>query len=129
MKLLKEYVHNIESPSFAARVNLASGFRIFRDMLANSPEVSDFIAFLRNNPDGITMLLEQRIPQLYTADYDPAFAHSQDTAIAAYLYVLSHFKDVLPQDLIQTLATDENLWWARKIAEQIITGQRENSPL
>ena len=115
MPLLKQ----IESVQFAAQVDIASGFRVFQRALEKNEFVHSLLRYVQEHPQR-QQKVYQRLLELLEMNDQPDYAHPYDPALTAYLYVLNAVDSALADSAAQRLLQTPQLWWAKKLASQIL---------
>ena len=114
-----EVMHAIESPEFAARVNVASDFQTFLREASEQEAVSSLRRELAS--DDIRRRLCDRICQLARQQIDLRYENPNDTALTLYLWLLS-LKE--PQRAKRAAAVvvahARQCWWATKVAYRLL---------
>jgi hypothetical protein len=78
----------IESPRFAAELNVLSGFQSAMRAVADSDEV-EWIVELAGGDATVAQIVYQRIAALCSADTDPRYENPHDVGLFAYLFALN----------------------------------------
>lgn len=112
-----ELFQAIESPEFAAELNVVSGFRQFQRALASAPHVR-LLADKAKDPTKAAEVVE-RIRMLAQARCDPASEHPHDVALATYLWTLNLVQPLVASAVAPLVRRCEGSWWARKAAEAV----------
>lgn len=119
MKLV-ELLKQIESVQFDTYLNSLSGFKIFLISLQNSELIKHLIQETRFSSAKQEIVLK-RLMALLEQEANPSYTHPQDTAIAAYLYVLDGSNATeLVRAVAEGVKNVPNLWWSRMVATNII---------
>jgi hypothetical protein len=123
---LADIFQEIESARHDTIVNLASGLRVFKELLQESESVPALIEYIGDNPQE-KYRVQERIQELLLQDIDPTFVHPLDTAIASYLFVLNKTDNVLAFELALQLVRARNLWWSNLLANDVTTTMKQNA--
>jgi hypothetical protein len=114
MSVPEELFQRVESERFAALVNVASNLKTFLRALDAQPEVRELGAALATPEVRLAVL--GRVTELTGRATDPGYEHPADSALAAYLWLLSR------DDAVSAVAAAEKVegcpgcWWAKKVA-------------
>jgi hypothetical protein len=118
----------IESESLATETGVASGYRSFEGALDTSAAFQQLLGFIdadQGNVEKIVrlvqMLSEQRV--------DYRYENPNDTALAAYVRAIKLVAPKNAQVAASFSITASNTWWARKIAEQVLSEPAEPTQL
>lgn len=112
LKILEQ----VESDRFAAYLNAASGFNIFRLALENKQELRTLIREMQKHPNYAQSIF-QRLSSLLKVNHQPQYAHPHDVALAGYLFALSHINSELTVDAIDQILRTPQLWWSQRLAK------------
>ena len=113
---MQDLFEQIESPETAARLGANSGFRHFLGDLGTDPAVREIAIRIRRDPQAVNVLFK-RLTRLAETQIDARYEHPSDTALAAYLLVLSLADEGLHRTAAAIVSSVPNTWWARKVAE------------
>ena len=110
----------IEDFAFSARVDVASGVRVFLRIAFDQPEVIQLQACIEQEEDGCLKIWERAF-SLCSREVDAQYANPWDVPIAIYLYIIkeSHLENAYI--LAHVVKAKINLLWARQIALDIIS--------
>jgi len=114
----------IESPSFAAELNLASSMSLADRVL----EVSEATRALREmyaHEDSFFEDVLERIEQLAQVDIDPRYENPYDAALCAYLWTMDKLNPELGLVAAELVAHSRQTWWARQFATRILARESE----
>jgi hypothetical protein len=114
----------IESPQFAAEMNVASGYKQFSRALITTPQVRTLLAQSQSLAD-LTELLT-RMETILLQPIERGYESAYDVALAAYLWVLRKTVPDLAFAIAQPLQDAPGFWWARKMAAEILSARRES---
>jgi hypothetical protein len=114
---LNDVFSQIESPVFAARLSVVSGFSRFYDALSTDETAKALGDLLLHMPNDAVILFT-RLNDLLTKNREPDFAHPYDVAIAAYLFALARVDQNLTAIAAQKIIHTPRLWWAKRMAEK-----------
>ena len=104
----------IEASGYGMRLGLVSTPSRFIEAVSKEPRAQK-IAELLDQTDAQEELLV-RLKTLLSAENDPRYAHPNDLAIAAYLYLLQKADPNAVLKLAKELVDTPTLWWARAMA-------------
>jgi hypothetical protein len=117
MKSFDDVFAAIESPRFAAEVNLASSLPVFDRILRS------LRPFRRANElmiaTGADRTIYDRLKMLVTRPTDPKIENPYDAALAAYVRLLDTFDSAFVSAATRDVATCPNCNWARVVAEEL----------
>lgn len=122
MKSIEELCREIESPRFAAGVNIASDLRTFERGVHTQPEVRELTARMQDaeTRTSISQHARRLISAAASTDEEPM----EDTAVAAYLLLLAQHEEAHAEQIASTLTEGQLWWWARKVADRILPSSR-----
>ena len=106
----------IESPEFAAYVNIASSYKVFLRLVA-SHEAIPCIRATMDQPSVADALLG-RIKALTSIPPQDGFEHPHDTALAAYLLLLSEKGVPQAMTALALIGKTTGLHWAEQVARK-----------
>ncbi len=112
-----EAMKGIESPRFSALTNLASDFETFLTILVEQPEVQALATAM--TLEGVREEVFHRLMELADAPVEDGYEHPADTAMAAYLWLLSQGNGHFSETAVDTIAKCKQCWWSRKMAEHV----------
>lgn len=116
---IKTAVKAMESIEFGAALDVADNFRIFYKALRGHPDMTSLLDALQKAPTEAQTILD-RIIALLPQNPEPEYAHPFDATLAGYLYGLQNTHPSLAHDAALQIMQTPNLWWARKMAEQVL---------
>jgi len=117
MTSLDELFNGIESHRFSALVNVASNLKTFLRALDAQPEIRQ-LAVAMSSPEVRASVLV-RVTELAGKDFDPDYENPWDSALAAYLWLLSRTDAEGAALAAARIGTCFRCWWANKVAERI----------
>lgn len=122
MKTIEELCLEIESPRFAAAVNIASDLRTFERGVNTQPETRELIAQMHHTETQTWIGEHARrlIVNAATSSEEPV----EDTAVAVYLLLLAQHEEAHAEQIATTLTDLQPWWWARKVADRILSSSR-----
>ncbi len=110
----------IESIQFSASVAVMSGFRSLLNMLAKKEAIKQLVALIRADQETANKIADRAMGVLFS-EPEAEFQHSFDAALLGYLFALNEaHKSVALQVALRLMAVP-NLFWARRLAETIIS--------
>jgi hypothetical protein len=112
-----EAMEKIEGHAFSATVNLASDFPTFLRILTSQPEVQALTAEM--NSERVKLDVFARIVELTASPFEEQYEHPADSALAAYLWLLSAKDGDCSARAVETVLECKQCWWARKMAEHV----------
>lgn len=107
----------IEGHAFSAMVNLASDFPTFLRILSSQPEVRALADEMRS--ERVTLDIFARVGELAASSAEGEYEHPADSALAAYLWLLSAGNGDFSARAAETVLECKQCWWARKMAEHL----------
>ena len=118
-----EAMERIEGHAFSALVNLASDFPTFLRILTSQPEVQALAEEMKS--DRVTIDVFSRVSEVATSPVEEGYEHPADSALAAYLWLLSTREGDYSTKAAETVLECKQCWWARKMAEHV-QGQKKS---
>jgi hypothetical protein len=122
---LEDFFTALESHEFSAIVNLASDFQTFVDILAAEKPVQDLAVEVRS-PEARSAVCERALT-LAKDQGDGEHEHPWDSALAVYLWLLADKDASLARKLAATIAEAPRCWWARMMAERILSTEQAHA--
>lgn len=113
----REAMERIEGQAISATVNLASDFPTFLRILNSQPEVRALADEMK--PERVAIDVFARIGELIASPADEKYEHPADSALAAYLWLLSARNGDYSARAADTALECKQCWWARKMAEYV----------
>jgi hypothetical protein len=110
----------VESHVFAAKLGISNNFRMFEQTARSEKAFSDLLKFLEHSKAGNQVL--ERIGELVREQTDVRFMNPADTALAVYLLALVEKQPTLSKLAAASIMNIPRIWWARKIALDLMTG-------
>lgn len=117
-----EAMERIEGQAFSAMVNLASDFSTFLCILTSQPELRVLADEMKSEP--VMLDIFARLGELAAKPVEEGYEHPADSALAAYLWLLSTANGDYSARAADTLLECKQCWWARKMAEYV-RGQKK----
>jgi hypothetical protein len=118
-----EAMERIEGHTFSALVNLASDFPTFLRILTSQPEVQALAEEMKC--ERVMIDVFARIGELAAAPVEGEYEHPADSALAAYLWLLSAKDGDYSARAVNMVQECNQCWWARKMAEHV-RGQKKS---
>jgi len=116
-----ELLREIESHSFAARVNVASDVKTFLRGVWHQAAVISLFSKLEDK--NYQSLLLNKISDLAQLAVDQRYENPNDTALAVYLWVLS-FKSIDLATVAASIAAQASqCWWAKHFSSYLLAGR------
>lgn len=112
-----EAMERIEGHAFSAMLNLASDFPTFLRILISQPEVRELADEMKS--ERVTIDVFARISELAASPADEKYEHPADSALAAYLWLLSARDGDYAARAAETVLECKQCWWARKMVEYV----------
>lgn len=116
--ILNEIFEQIESHAFNARLDVASGFKVFMMGLKDEVILQTLIETIYKSFDK-RQTTYQRMMALVDDNPNPETMHPYDASIAGYLYALEQVSSDEIRSTIDTILATPNLWWAKRLAQYI----------
>jgi len=113
----EELFSAIESHRFAALVNVASNLKTFLRALDAQPDIRQLAAAMASLEVRSAVLA--RLIELAGKDFDQACENPWDSALAAYLWLLSTADPQMGALAAARIRGCPRCWWAKKVAEKI----------
>jgi len=117
-----EAMERIEGHAFSAMVNLASDFPTFLRILTSQPEIGALSDEMKS--EQATLDVFARVGELAASPTEEEYEHPADSALAAYLWLLSTRNGDYSARAAKTVLECKQCWWARKMAEHV-QGQKK----
>jgi len=114
---LGQAMQEIEHDEFAAQMNLAAGTRAFRHAIREHKLFQLLVELAKENPSPVA----QRIEAISQIDVDERYENRFDTALSAYLMILSDVAE--PETTLkasQLALRAPRIWWASGIARELL---------
>ena len=118
-------IERIEGHAFSAMVNVASDFPTFLRILTSQPEVRPLADEMKS--EGVTLDVFARVGELAASPTTEEYEHPADSALAAYLWLLSARNGDYTARATETVLECNRCWRARKMAEHISGRNRSES--
>jgi hypothetical protein len=122
MSKTEQLFQTIESHEFAATVNLASDFKTFVRILESEKPVQELAREIQSTKEREAVWA--RIRTLVQDQGEEGYEHPWDAALAAYLWLLANTDARLANLAAATIAAAPRCWWARNMAEAILSPDR-----
>jgi hypothetical protein len=116
---LEKYFLDIESNEFAAEAMLASGYRMFIEIISKNSTVQLLKQSIKSHPT-IPDKIIKRIMNLTTAEFDEQYENPGSTALATYTWILSQVDRDAGMYAAQLIINAKQTWDARHVAEEIL---------
>ncbi|MHB1423516.1 MAG: hypothetical protein ACYC3I_10050 [Gemmataceae bacterium] len=112
-----EAMERIEGDAFSAKANLVSDFPTFLRILTAQPEVRAFADEMKS--ERVQLDVFARVGELAASPVEEGYEHPADSALAAYLWLLSARYGDYSARAAETVLECKQCWWARKMPEQV----------
>jgi hypothetical protein len=119
MNRVESLFKTLESPEFAAIVNLASDWKTFARILGSEKSAQDLAGEMSDA--SVRGAVCARIFALVADHGEEGFEHPWDSALAAYLWLLAAKDEPLARSAAAKIAEAPRCWWARKAAEGVLS--------
>ena len=114
---LAETMATIEQYEFAAEMNLASGTTAFRQAIRGHELFHRLSELAKENPSEVA----ERIEAISRIDVDERYENRFDTALSAYLMVLSDVAEPeVASKASQAVLRTPKIWWASGVARELL---------
>jgi hypothetical protein len=117
---LDAYFTEIDSVAFSARASVASGFRVFRRIIAEDPTAKDLIERISAETK-LAEIVASHATKVAISGVRDGYLNYFDEAIAAYLYALFVSGQIAQfmhlESVVRSLG---NFWWAKRLGEQLL---------
>lgn len=121
------WFNELESSSFYAQLNLASGWDVAQHILQENPSVRALSNACKEHRSFVARLWE-RIVFLADSPIDEKFSSPWDSAICAYLFVLARAAPMIAPAIAIRALRAPNLWWAAQLANRLSVGASVQFP-
>lgn len=127
---IEQAMNEIESLELCARVNIASGYRMFLQLIQEEESVRALLRELNsrehkalNRISEILQMVLNRISEILQKQNDPRYENPSDTALAIYLWVIS-LKDLSLAKAASAFVTQApRCWWAAKVSHEVLSNE------
>jgi hypothetical protein len=113
-----ECVSEIESPEYAARVNLASDYNTFVKGVRLERTTPELAAQIRDQ--GVGLKLVSRVTRMASQKVDHRYEHPCDAPMAAYIWLLAGTQPALAKIAANAAICVARSWWANRVAEVVL---------
>lgn len=117
---LPALMNSIETSRFSSYLGLANNPTMFQEVLQGQPVVQRLLTELKDS--GSTRKLLARVEALVREQDDVRYRNQRDAALAVYIWALDRTDHSLGKLAASIVLDIPRLWWARKIALQILGG-------
>ena len=114
----EELIDHIESLRFAVSLSIMSGFKSMLRVLEMDETIQSLTQITLKHPE-IRHKIYERLIGLIGEDADSNYMHEYDSAVTAYLYVLSKTNVLLAQQAIERILGTPNFWWAMRLVKHL----------
>ena len=123
---IMETMEIIESRKLDAILNAASSFSLFLKAAYQKEAPKQLIKDMQDSPKNIWLVL-QRTVELTQKEIDLRYETPWDTALTIYMWALSLVDLEIAETAAGFVAEADNCWWAKKMAEHILSKQSSNN--
>lgn len=119
---LDRFFKEFESNEFSAKVNIASGFRMFEEIIKKDTSFNFFVSAIHDRGMGFANgpeIVLRRIDELINTEFDHKYENPYDTALAVYAMALEHDNHEAGMCAAQMLNDAKQIWWTRKVINKI----------
>jgi hypothetical protein len=116
----------LESPEFAALVNRASDWKTFARILGSEKAARDLAGEMSDAE--VRGAVCARMLALVANPGEEGADHPWDSALAAYLWLLANKDAPLARSAAATVAEAPRCWWARKVADRVLSPREDRPP-
>lgn len=124
---IARFCEAIESHEMAARLNVASNLRVAVEFIRTHPIVRKLAKELKN--PGVAEHILRRVFELTDQAIDVRYENPNDVALMIYTWVLYRYDPLLASMASAAISQVPNLWWASKVATQIIDHRLEQNEM
>jgi hypothetical protein len=124
--MIEKLMFEIETYEFAARLNIASSFKVFWRAASQEESIKELIKQLADCP-GKSWWVFKRAIELSQKEIDSEYENPWDTALAVYLWVLSMINLEMAQSTAEFVIQAENGWWSTKFAQSLLKSHKHLS--
>lgn len=110
---------DIESLTFSARVNIASGLGVFIETIESDPIYGLLVRSVKGTFSGADPVLE-RIEMLTSKEFDHKYENPCDAALSAYAWALNAVDREAGIEAAQLIIDVPHTFWAHQIAIKIL---------
>jgi len=111
-----KYFREIESSEFSAQMNIASGFKMFEELVTRNVWYVMLMSLTRElGPE----ILFKRIEELAASEFDHKYENPSDTALAAYVLILDEISHSAALSAAQILNDVKQLWWTKRVINRV----------
>jgi hypothetical protein len=115
----------IESADFRYKANFAAGITAFKQIILESESFQGLL--VARDDIEIADKIVLRIFKLMATEVDTRYENPYDTALATYLMVLDYIGHNHIVDYASVILELSKIWWAAKVAYEIMERTREYS--
>jgi hypothetical protein len=118
---VEEAFEEIEGVEFGAAVGVASSLKVFLGIVASCSAVKTLLEAVRQ--PGVPDVVPRRITTLLAKEPENGYEHPDDTALAAYLWVLGEQRPDCAEIAACEIHNGLRLHWARMLAEAFLANR------
>ena len=118
---LTKIFDEIESNQFSAELNLASGYKMFLDIMNKNATFNLLCSMVSGTGlfnGGCDAILE-RIKEIVNADFDKKYENPYDVALATYVLVLLKVDRKSGICAAQLISDEHQTWWANQVIQRL----------
>ena len=116
---LRDFMNQIESYTFAARVGIASSRSVFFTALESDASSKGLLTHLAGNPRDADKVVT-RLRSLANTNVDYRYQNPSDAALSAYAWALLGLRTDLGAMAAEIILSAPQIWWARLVAATIL---------
>ena len=114
---MTKYFEEIESLEFNVQAEVASGFKLFEQIIKDSIPFKFLCLSIRANNE--SQLVLERIEYLINAEFDYKYRNPYDVALATYAMALDQEDHNVGLYAAQLLNDVRQIWWTRQVINKI----------
>lgn len=113
----------IESDQFSAQLGLASGFKMFHNIMKNNETFNLLCLIISNN--GCEVVID-RIKEIIKTDFDHKYENPYDTALATYILALLKINRQAGIYASQLVYDEHQTWWTNQVIQRLYDSTSSN---
>lgn len=121
----EEATREVESLEFDARLNIASGLRLFLQIAQEEQAVSFLLSELKDREK--LQALVSRVLELSHREIDSRYENPWDTPLAVYVWLISMKDFTLARIAAGAASLAPQCWWATKVSSEVLSSIQVSS--